>query len=311
MTCFHPLSAWISKDVNPVSGKHYLVFGTPTLKSKFEHIDLPCGKCIGCRLNYSRQWAMRCMHESRLHKENCFVTFTYNDEHVRWSSVTGEQTLFKKDLQLFWKRLRKALDPIKFRYFACGEYGDTTNRPHYHAIIFGYDFKDKELYSVSPAGFPLYTSKFLDDVWSLGQCKIADVSFDSCAYVARYVMKKLSGAEADIKYEGIQKEFTVMSRKPGIGRDFYEKFKSDFYPYDRAILIDDRGSRQLKPPRYYDNLYDLENPDEFKKIKDKRIAQAKLHEAEYSQPGRLEAMEKFKLSQTKGLKRRYGKYENI
>ena len=169
-----------------------VVFSPPTNIGEYRCIHVPCGQCLGCRLDYSRMWAVRCYHESQLHDKNMFITLTYDDEHVPWSAVTGEQTLVKKDLQLFWKRLRKHFDKlgIKIRYYGAGEYGDYTNRPHYHAIVFGCDMDDKQLYKLSELGFPYYVSDTLDKIWEKGQCLVADVSVDTCAYVARYVVKE-------------------------------------------------------------------------------------------------------------------------
>lgn len=242
------------------------------------------------------------MHEAKLHEKNIFITLTYSDDNIRWSARTGEQTLFKRDLQLFLKRLRKHFEPTKIRFFACGEYGDTTARPHYHAILFGCDFDDKVLYKVLDVGC-LYTSESLTKLWSLGHVVIADVTFDTCAYVARYVLKKQNGELGKEKYEGIQPEFVNMSRRPGIGKEFYDRYKSDMYPYDEVVILDRDKTRVLRPPRYYDKLYDIDEPETLAAIKSKRMEKAKRKEQEIYTPGRLEAKEKFKLSQTKDLKR--------
>lgn len=307
MVCYHPLTAYQLRQSKP-NGKKAIVFGTPP-QSDYDVVNLPCGQCIGCRLERSRQWAIRCMHEASLHSANSFLTLTYDDAHVRWSPVTGEQTLYKRDLQLFFKRLRKYLEPHKIRFFACGEYGDSSNRPHYHVILFGYDFPDKRLYKLGNNGYPYYISDLLNKLWTHGYCMLASVSFDSCAYVARYVTKKLTGEAGKLKYEGIQPEFVNMSRRPGIGAGWFEKYSSDVYPYDRVIIVDNDKTRKLRPPRYYDKLYDELNHEEMELIKLKRVAQAKLHEQEIYTVGRLEAKEKFKLAQIKSLER--GKTDEI
>lgn len=308
MVCYHPLTAYQLRQSKP-NGKKAIVFGAPPAQP-FDVVNLPCGQCIGCRLERSRQWAVRCMHEASLHPCNSFLTLTYDDEHIRWSPVTGEQTLYKRDLQLFMKRLRKHLEPLKVRFFACGEYGDNTYRPHYHLILFGFDFRsDRRLYKMSNAGFPYYISDTLNKLWSFGYCLVADVSFDSCAYVARYVTKKLNGEAGRIKYEGIQPEFVNMSRRPGIGADWFAKYAGDVYPYDRVIIVDNDKVRKLRPPKYYDKLYDAINHDEMELIKEKRVENAKLRESEIYTPGRLEAKEKFKLAQIKSLER--GKTDEV
>ena len=158
MVCYHPITAYQLRQCKS-NGKKAIVFGAPPTQP-FDVVNLPCGQCIGCRLERSRQWAVRCMYEASLHTCNSFLTLTYDDDHIRWSPVTGEQTLYKRDLQLFMKRLRKHLEPLKVRFFACGEYGDNTYRPHYHVILFGYDFRsDRRLYKLSNAGFPYYISE--------------------------------------------------------------------------------------------------------------------------------------------------------
>ena len=269
----------------------------------YRSIQVPCGQCIGCRLDYSKMWAMRCYHESRLHKHNCFITLTYDDEHVPWSSVTGEQTLVKRDLQLFWKSLRKKFPDDKIRYFACGEYGDTTFRPHYHAIIFGIDFADKLLYKRSGLGFNYYISPLLAETWKAGNSTCCDVSFDTCAYVARYVVKKLSGELGKEKYEGIEKEFCVMSRRPGIGKDWICNNFADVYPYDEVVTFDNGRKRILKPARYYDSLYDIDHHAELEVIKAKRLDRASRCFEENAVAGRMDQREEFKKLQTQFLKR--------
>ena len=308
MVCYHPITAYQLKKCKP-NGKKAIVFSMPDMRQSFDIINLPCGQCIGCRLERSRQWAIRCVHEASFHAQNSFLTLTYDDSHIHWSPITGEQTLYKRDLQLFMKRLRKFLEPKKVRFFACGEYGDNTFRPHYHVILFGHDFSDKRLYKLSSSGFPYYISPTLDKLWGNGNCMLANVSFDSCAYVARYVTKKLNGEAGKEKYEGIEPEFVNMSRRPGIGASWFERYHSDVYPYDRVIIVDNEKTRKLRPPRYYDKLYDEMNHEEMELIKLKRVAQAKMHEEEIYTVGRLAAKEKFKLAQIKSLER--GKTDEV
>lgn len=203
MTCYHPLLAFRHKVKKTSSGKSLIVFKPPedyrsthSPVSPWEEVYLPCGQCVGCRLERSRQWAVRCVHEASLHQHNVFVTLTYNDENVPWSE-TGEQTLVKRDHQLFMKRLRKAFPDKKIRFFMCGEYGEETNRPHYHYIIFGLDFSDKYVHAVNFRGDLKYRSPMLEKIWTKGNSEIAEVNFETCAYVARYIMKKHFGADAD------------------------------------------------------------------------------------------------------------------
>jgi len=177
-------------------------------------VELPCGKCIGCRLEYSRQWAMRCMHEAQTNECNSYVTLTYNDKNLTYGH--NQATLVPKDLQLFLKRLRKKTGK-KISYYACGEYGDATKRPHYHLCIFGYDFPDK-IHVETKRDFKLYESRLLSGLWKAGIHRIGEVTFESAAYVARYIMKKQKGATKKIYSDlGIEPEFARMSLKPGIG----------------------------------------------------------------------------------------------
>ena len=140
MPCYSPLIAWRAKHINP-SGKTSLVFNQRDAAQPDDPVQLPCGQCIGCRLEKSRQWAMRIAHESSLYDQNCFLTLTFSDEHL-----PQNLSVSKRDLQLFMKRLRKHFAPRKIRFFQCGEYGELNMRPHYHSILFNVDFPDKYLW---------------------------------------------------------------------------------------------------------------------------------------------------------------------
>lgn len=304
MTCFNPISAWMHKTRKTNTGKSMVVFKPPSDIGNYRSIQVPCGQCIGCRLAYSQMWAVRCFHEMRLHAKNCFLTLTYDDEHVPWSSVTGEQTLHKRDLQLFWKSLRKKFPDVKIRYFAAGEYGDLSNRPHYHAIVFGFMPDDLVLIGLSRDGFYYYKSDILKEVWdNRGNVLVANCSFDTCAYVARYVLKKLNGDQGKEKYEGIEKEFCNMSRRPGIGAEWFKKHSGDVYPYDEVVICENGKTRMVRPPRYYDNLYDVGSHDSLLAIKEKRVANAERHAEENSVAGRLDQRAQFKNEQIKFCKR--------
>ena len=137
MPCYHPLKGFRSREKNS-SGKRSITFNHNQGYTDME-ITIPCGQCIGCRLERSRQWAIRCVHEASLYQDNCFITLTYSPEHL-----PKDNSLHKEHFQLFMKRLRKAFGQ-KIRYFHCGEYGENFSRPHYHACLFNVDFKDKEL----------------------------------------------------------------------------------------------------------------------------------------------------------------------
>lgn len=300
MACYHPLQAFrsVAKNANGKSTiKFNMQWGSSSVK--FEPIKVSCGRCIGCRLERSRQWALRCMHESTLYSRNCFVTLTYNPK-----SLPKDGSLQLRHFQLFLKRLRKKYGS-GIRFFHCGEYGEQNFRPHYHACIFNFDFPDKVLWKTNN-GINLYISQSLDNLWSdpdtgesYGFCTVGDVTFESAAYVARYITKKITGEKAPEHYQGKKPEYVTMSRRPGIGKGWYEKYKSDCYPSDFLIHRD----RKMKPPKYYDRLFEVDSPDEFAIVLKKREESAKANRD--NSPDRLKVKKIVKLSQIQQLKRRY------
>lgn len=259
--CYYPLTAYRGS-VSKVTGKRSVVFNSRDAKVFASELPLPCGRCIGCKLERSRQWAIRCVHESELYDDNCFLTLTYDDDHCPKDGSVDVRTF-----QLFMKRLRKAYPDSRIRFFHCGEYGEKFSRPHYHAIIFNFDFSDKFRIEDTRTGFPQYVSDSLTKLWGLGRCTIGDVTFESAAYVARYITKKVTGDIAVDHYNGRKPEYITMSRRPGIGSDWFKKFKGDVYPSDNVVV---RGTR-MRPPKYYDSLLEEEFPSEFSAVKSKRI----------------------------------------
>lgn len=209
MPCYHPLPAWYSKRRGE-SGKRGVVFNVAD-GFKDKQIDLPCGRCIGCRLERSRQWAVRCVHEAALWDSNCFVTLTYDEENC-----PKDGGLIPEHFVLFMKRLR-ACYGAGIRFFHCGEYGEKLGRPHHHAILFNFDFADKRFHSRSSDGNVLYTSAELERLWRFGFCTVGACTFESAAYIARYSLKKITGSAAESHYQGRKAEYLTMSRKPGIG----------------------------------------------------------------------------------------------
>lgn len=265
--------------------------------------QVPCGQCMACRLEKARQWSVRIMLEAGSHDVNSFLSLTYRDEELHF--VNGLPTLYKRDLQLFLKNLRRRIEPIRIRYYACGEYGSEKDRPHYHVILFGYDFPDRKFSHVSKAnkknkfstsdGYPVYKSEELDSLWKKGDAKIGDVSFESAGYVARYANKKITGDLAPGHYKGRLPEFAIMSRRPGIGKEWYAKFKGDIYPKDYFHI---NGVRN-RPTRYFDELYKKENPKSFEEIKERRKEKMK-----YVPPIRRRQKEKFRVIKSQRLIRR-------
>lgn len=208
------------------------------------------------------------MNEAKTHKENSFITLTYEDKHLSYGYT--QATLVKHELQKFWKRLRKELKS-EIRYFACGEYGEQRSRPHYHAALFGYSFPDKKVLQADKDVI-LYHSDLLDSVWGHGHCSVGELTERSAAYVARYILGKKFGAEAkEYNEKGVEPEYVVMSRRPGIGKKWYDRFGSDIYPKDRLVQADGSITR---PPRYYDEQYKTQNPQEMQKIKIARMKAA-------------------------------------
>lgn len=302
MSCFRPLYGYRSNTVNPESGKRSIVF---SIREGFHDlpVTVPCGQCTGCRLERSRVWAIRCLHEASLHSRSCFITLTYSDSHIPfWYSDSGPipGNLQLSDFQDFLKRLRKRYG--SFRYFHCGEYGERFGRPHYHALIFGLDFSDKKLWKQS-GDHPLYVSKKLDRIWGKGHCIIGNVSFDSAAYVARYCLKKVTGRDADSHYQGRTPEYTTMSRRPGIGAEWFRKWSSDVYPSDSIII----SGREMRPPKFYDSLFELDSPSEYAKVKAARkVALSEFDPCGSEQtPRRLRDKETVAISRLSQLKRSY------
>ena len=256
--------------------------------------------------------------------ENCFITLTYDNDHL--PLVNGVPTLVKKDFQDFMKRFRKHHRGFKeisyinasgdsvtcypIRYYHCGEYGETFGRPHYHASIFNFDFYDKEQIGVSN-GFPLYTSKLLQELWPFGHVTVAPFSFQTAAYVARYMMKKAKGAfemqSAHTLIDPVtgevlgerQGEYCTMSRSPGIGRLWYDKFKDDVYPSDQVVI----NGFPSKPPRFYDNMLMLEDPCAFDDLQYERYIKS-LKFVDNNTPERLAVREACKKADLNKLVRR-------
>lgn len=263
-------------------------------------LTIPCGQCIGCRLERSRQWATRCLHEASLYEQNCFVTLTYAPE-----KLPAYGSLRKRDFQLFMKRLREYYADSRIRFFHCGEYGTLTKRPHYHAILFGFDFPDKYQWSVR-RGFPVWRSPTLEKLWTEGASEIGSVTFESAAYVARYVVKKVTGEAAAEHYlrvdeetgecVRIESEYCTMSRRPGIGAEWYARFGKEVFPADSVVV---RGA--LSPvPRFYGSLFELAAPEEYRRIKARRKRRAR---PEDSTPERLEVREICAVARLNTLKR--------
>jgi len=298
MPCYKPLKAYYGP-----GGPKFKIsesFGTK------HPIELPCGRCIGCRLEKAKEWALRCTHEAQMHHSNLFVTLTYTTE-----KLPENNSLNNEHFQKFIRALRKGLkrqdkeNPI--RYYMCGEYGNIccdhggwidepvqdkpqctvcrTGRPHYHAILFNLELPDKYLWRTSN-GNRIYRSPTLEKYWTHGNSEIGCVSFQSAGYVARYCLKKQNGEYAKLAYgiidtdtgeitdQLIKPPYTTMSLRPGIGNKWYEKYKNDLWPHDYAITPD---GRQTPVPTYYRTLLERENPKLAEQLRKARVEKARLN----------------------------------
>lgn len=289
MACFGAMYGYYSKDVNP-SGRRSITFSKAKSLSGVR-IMIPCGECIGCRMQQRKQWAVRCLHEKRLHQQSAFVTLTYGDAYL-----PKDGSLRLRDLQLFMKRLR-SVRPTGLRFFACGEYGDTTKRPHYHVLLFNTDFPDMRRARLSPSGQPLYKSSELDGLWPVGDNLIGTVDNRSCAYVAGYVMKKVGSTE---DYGIREPEFRVMSRRPGLGYKWFLKYMDEAYKADSVIV----EGREVGVPRFYDVKFAESFPERMKELKRERKRSALFDHPEELTKDRMLARERFELSKQAFFNRR-------
>ena len=321
MPCYSPLKGWRDDETGGIKFRR---------ESATDEMEVACGQCLGCRLDRSRMWAMRIVHEASLHADrggNCFITLTYRDriectveELKEGLHVPDDWSLHKSHFQKFMKRLRKHFKGQKIRFFHCGEYGNrcrhgidvadvgcplcNVGRPHYHAILFNCDFGDKVLYEDER-----YTSPTLEKIWKYGFVDVGQVNFESAAYVARYALKKVTGVAAEERYlqiglDGeatwVQPEYCTMSRRPGIAREWYEKYKDDLFPSDEVPVP---GSGVYKSmPRYYEELFREEDPISLEEIKELRQKFREEHADEYT-PERLWSKYKVKKAQVEMLKR--------
>ncbi|WNK13330.1 MAG: replication initiator protein [Microvirus sp.] len=280
MPCYKPIKGYRTTDG--------VVFAQLARYDIVGDIKLPCGQCIGCRLDRAREWSVRCMHEAKMHQANSFITLTYSEENL-----PANMSLDYRHFQNFMKRLRKKAGPVRF--FMCGEYGETNLRPHYHAIIFGYQFPDLIPWGKSPSGNPLYRSPILETLWTAGNTLIGQVTRQSAGYVARYCLKKVTGDLADGHYQGREPEFARMSLKPGIGASFFHRYTSDILPNDYVVS----DGWKIPVPKYYERLYQAPDLDQVKHARE-LYARTK---ADNNTPDRLAAREEVAHAKIKSLLR--------
>ncbi|UPW41118.1 replication initiator protein [Sigmofec virus UA08Rod_5492] len=292
MGCYHPTIAWISKEKNPETGKKIVQFSVgqralqPDFLEHFEQINIPCNQCIGCRLQYSREWAIRIQKESTLYNANWFLTLTYDNENVPWIDTVNTETgeiilgnpLVPKHLTKFMKNLRdhweRHYNHKGIRFYACGEYGELNERPHYHICLMNFPIPVEELVleSHNMEGDEIFSCEKIEKIWGKGMIRLGALTWQSAAYVARYMIKKQKGPETKAYYhsKGQIPEFTRMSRMPGIAREWYEEHKEEIYKNDELFIPKRGGAIKLKPAKYFDRLYDIEQPERMETIKTMR-----------------------------------------
>lgn len=304
MPCYHPNIAWHNGEKIIVAAKGAIA---PPYHKSFR---LPCGGCLGCRIDHAQTWATRCVHEAQMNRENQFITLTYNDQNL----PPFPHSLDPKHHRLFIRRLRKYYPEKTIRYYHCGEYGvptmdnDFIARPHFHTLIFGHEFTDLEVWR-EEEGIITYTSEILDEIWGLGECKIGELNHDSAGYVARYCLKKITGEKAQEHYEkvcpitlsiqNVRPEYATMSRRPGIAKSWYDKYKKDVFPSDQLVI--GRGNK-VKTPRYYDLLLQHEEEETYIQIKEKRNKEAEKSDKDSTRK-RLATRETVKKAQLTQLHR--------
>lgn len=246
MRCLYPRTVGYKSDGRTIS------WSSKQYSKEYPVFQLPCSKCIECRLEYARQWAVRCVHEAKMHEENSFITLTYSDQHLE------SPRLQYRDFQLFMKRLRRSEPSRTISTFVTGEYGDKTKRPHWHAIIFNYRPRDLVPIYKNENGDQLYKSESLDEIWGKNDSQkkpneVGDVTFKSAGYVARYAAKKLvHGLDGEHDYQPISKK----SSKRAIGKTWLEHYWRDLL---KGTLTMSDGS-QLSVPRYYEKWMQAQIP---------------------------------------------------
>ena len=335
MACYYPLRAFPIGQTSKGKVKYQIMSSKcdyvyhPEDKKKSillarkitDFVEVPCGKCLGCRLDYSRQWATRCILEAKKYQFNYVLTLTYDEDNIKIvdgvNLETGELakvgTLVPEDLTKFMKDLRRYYEYhyglTNIRFYACGEYGDVknTHRPHFHVIVFNCPIFDLKEFFINAIGEKVYLSDTIASIWKKGQISVIELSWESAAYVARYVMKKVKGKGAKEFYEkaGIVPEFVRMSRSRGIGYDYFNENKDHIYECDEIIYKGKKCPQVVKPPKYFDKLYDLEEPEKMQKLKEVRrkvaeermkleLMQTDLPKREYLKQKEANAFEKIK-----------------
>lgn len=256
-------------------------------------------------MDKAREWAMRCSHEAKMHPNNSFVTLTYEDKQFPIDGSVQKSIMTK-----FMERLRYAYSDKKIRFFGAAEYSPINRRPHYHILLFNQFFEDQTLFKTNKQNQNIYTSKILQMIWPFGFSTTADVNYQTARYCAQYSLKKITGDLAPDHYTWphpltgnlirVEPEFALMSRRPGIGSAWFERFKSDCYPSDFLVV----DGKKHPVPKYYDLKLKKEAEAELGKLKRARKRQSNANRSNNT-PERLEVretllMEKLKRSSRNG-----------
>lgn len=329
MPCYHPMIRYEDRTRDKIKAKdghrYYkaIIEGTDPVALPFElerisknpmyhnPMVIPCGKCIGCRLDYSREWANRGYLESLNWKQNWFVTLTYDEEHlIIPEEIESEEgitytktdewkgTLVPEHLTQFIKNLRQIMkrdhNEEGIRFIACGEYGDQGERPHYHAILFNLNLPIEDLYEPRIINKEVYyRSHIIERAWNKGISNISECTWNTIAYTTRYITKKINGKDSGEIYaeKGQEKEFLRVSRMPGIGQKYFEDNWQKIYKNDEIIIKNKEGVISSKPPKYYDDLLEQKDPKLYQHIKAKRRREQKWSELVTDQKSSLSRLE--------------------
>ncbi|UPW40927.1 replication initiator protein [Sigmofec virus UA08Rod_6110] len=255
MVCYHPIRAYWSKKPHPSTGNKYLVFN-PSQARTTDFMTVPCGKCEGCLLDKSFAWSVRCTLESQFHRENYFLTLTYDKKHL-----PSDGLLNRVHVQQFLKRLRKRFSDYKLRVFYCGEYGEARHRPHYHLIVFGLPLSELNyrLYklSCSKKGNINYYNPIITDIWGKGICTIGSFSSASASYVAQYTMKKnkenlkIASHNHRSRRFSVGRPFIGMSNRPAIGQQFFDKYYKQIFQRESFKVDLGKSVVTVRPLRFF------------------------------------------------------------
>lgn len=244
---------------------------------------IPCGKCIGCRLDYSREWANRGFLESKNWEQNYFVTLTYDENHLPKNGTLEPEEFTKFVKRLRTEMARKHGQEEGIRFMGCGEYGEQKQRPHYHIIFFNLKLPIDSFYNARVINKNTYwQNRIIEKCWTYGISNVSDVSWNNIAYTARYITKKIYGKDAHETYDvdvetgealDREPEFFRVSRNPGIGGYYYDENKDIIWTNDEIIIKNKKGAVSSRPPKYFERLLEKTNPEMLEAIKKQRRKQ--------------------------------------